>query len=384
MDRRHAVGRQPQAGLDPGRFRTWFRGTQRPCRGFVQDHRLLVGAGRTLYCLGRSGDRHSLAGRSRTDTVAEGSAWRRAGRRRGFRMKILLTGRFGQVGYELERTLQAVGEVVAVDRSQMDLGDFRRVREVVRAVRPNLIVNAAAYTAVDQAEREPALAMRINGEAVAVMADEAKLLGAAMIHYSTDYVFDGNKQGAYTESDPTCPVNAYGRSKLAGEQAVAAAGIAHLILRTSWVYGMRGKNFLLTMLRLAQERDELRIVDDQHGAPTWSRTIAETTALIVARMSVVDGGRDSAVDADEMAANWKAHSGLYHLAAQGQTSWHGFAKAIFGADAEAGKPLLTAIATADYPLPARRPANSVLACESLMNTFCRLPEWGAALRLCRE
>ncbi|RJG11188.1 dTDP-4-dehydrorhamnose reductase, partial [Massilia cavernae] len=187
-------------------------------------------------------------------------------------MKILLTGGSGQLGYELQRSLQGLGEVVAPGRAQMDLADLAQVRAVIRAVRPGLVVNAAAYTAVDQAETEPAVARRINAEAPAVMADEARKLGAAMVQYSTDYVFDGNKQGAYLESDVANPVNVYGVTKLEAEQAVAAAGIPHLILRTSWMYGMRGKNFLRTMLEFGQERDVLRVVCDQHGAPTWSRT----------------------------------------------------------------------------------------------------------------
>jgi dTDP-4-dehydrorhamnose reductase len=198
-------------------------------------------------------------------------------------MKILLTGASGQVGYELERSLQSIGEVVALDRTRCDLSDLDQVRDVVRALRPGLIVNPAAYTAGDKAETEAALAHRINAEAPAVMAAEAQRLGAAMVHYSTDYVFDGTKSGPYLETDATNPINVYGQSKLAGELAIAASGAPHLILRTSWVYGMRGKNFLLTMLRLGRERDELRVVADQHGAPTWSRTIADTTAALLAQ-----------------------------------------------------------------------------------------------------
>jgi dTDP-4-dehydrorhamnose reductase len=283
-------------------------------------------------------------------------------------MKILLTGATGQVGYELERSLQALGEVVAVDRARMDLSDLDQVRDVVRAVRPGLIVNPAAYTAVDKAESEPALAHRINAEAPAVMAAEARLLGAAMVHYSTDYVFDGTKQGAYTELDATGPISVYGHSKLAGEQAIQAAGIPHLILRTSWVYGMRGKNFLLTMLRLAGEREEVRVVADQHGAPTWSRTIADTTAVLLAQARA--GGP----------AWWDAHGGLYHLSAEGQTSWHGFTEAIV---AQAGLTCrILPITTAQYPTPACRPANSVMSSEKLMRNLCMLPDWQQALRLC--
>lgn len=283
-------------------------------------------------------------------------------------MKILLTGATGQVGYELQRSLQALGQVVAVDRARMDLSDLDQVRDVVRAVRPGLIVNPAAYTAVDQAESEPALAHRINAEAPAVMAAEARLLGAAMVHYSTDYVFDGTKQGAYAETDPTNPINVYGASKLAGEQAVAAAGIAHLILRTSWVYGTRGKNFLQTMLRLGAERDELRVVADQLGAPTWSRTIADTTAVLLAQARVGGG------------AWWDQNSGIYHLSCQGQTTWHGFTEAIV---AKAGLACrVTPIGSAEYPTPAKRPANSVMSSDKLIGRFCAIPDWEQALSLC--
>lgn len=293
-------------------------------------------------------------------------------------MKALLTGRTGQVGYELERSLQGLGEIVALDRAQMDLADLDQVREIIRRVRPDLIVNPAAYTAVDKAEHEEDLAMRINGEAPGVMAEEANRLGAAIIHYSTDYVFDGRKTGPYTEDDPTCPINAYGRSKLAGERTIQASGVPHLIFRTSWVYGARGKNFLLTVRRLAEERDELRIVDDQYGAPTWCRTIADTTAHIVASLCV--GERGLGIDHDL----WLRKSGLYHLAAQGQTTWHGFAQAIVAHRSMYRKPVVTPIKTQDYPLPAERPVNSGLSCERLMSMFCRLPEWDRALGLCLE
>ncbi|CDG81585.1 dTDP-4-dehydrorhamnose reductase [Janthinobacterium agaricidamnosum] len=287
-------------------------------------------------------------------------------------MKILLTGSSGQVGYELARSLQGLGEVVAPGRSGMDLANLDQVRDVIRTVKPGLIVNPAAYTAVDQAEREPELALLINARAPEVMAEEARKLGAAMIHYSTDYVFDGSKSGPYVEDDPTCPVNVYGRSKLAGEQAIQACGIDHLILRTSWVYGMRGKNFLLTVLRLAQERPELRIVGDQYGAPTWCRTIADTTAHILARMQA---------DADP-AAWWRQHGGIYHLTAQGRTSWAGFTQEILNNAPLVTPPRVSEITTAEYPLPARRPASSVLSSERLMQAFCGLPAWEDALQLC--
>lgn len=287
--------------------------------------------------------------------------------------RILITGKNGQVGYELERSLQGLGEIIALDRSQMDLADLDQVRDVIRRVKPTLIVNPAAYTAVDKAESEPELALRINGEAPGVMAEEAKKLGAAMIHYSTDYVFDGSKDGAYVETDPTCPINVYGSSKLAGEQAIQATGIPHLILRTSWVYSTHGKNFLLTMLRLAKEREELSIVSDQFGAPTWSRTIADTTAHIVAQ----------SLTASDQQAWWQARSGLYHLTAQGHTTWFGLTEAIMAHPAIAKKPLLKPILAKDYPVPTKRPVNSVLSSQRLIDTFCGLPEWQDALRLCQ-
>jgi dTDP-4-dehydrorhamnose reductase len=283
-------------------------------------------------------------------------------------MKILLTGATGQVGYELERSLQGLGEVVAVDRARMDLADLDQVRAVIRAVRPGLIVNPAAYTAVDKAESERELAWRINAEAPGVMAQEAARLGAAMVHYSTDYVFDGSKAGAYVETDATGPINVYGQSKLAGEQAVAEAGIAHLILRTSWVFGMRGNNFLQTMLRLTRERDALKVVNDQLGAPTWSRTVADTSALMLAQARA--GGP----------LWWERNSGVYHLSSQGRTSWFGFTEAIVeeaGIDCQ-----LAPISSDAWPTAARRPANSVLDTGKLRERFGNLPEWREALRLC--
>ena len=289
---------------------------------------------------------------------------------------ILLVGKNGQVGWELQRTLATLGEVVAVDRQGMDLANPDSIRSAIRAVRPDLIVNAAAYTAVDKAESEPDLAMAINGIAPGIMAEEAKRLGAAMIHYSTDYVFDGTKASPYTEEDAPNPLNVYGKTKLAGEQAVQAAGIPHLIFRTSWVYGLRGKNFLLTILRLAQERDELKIVDDQVGAPTWSRLIAEATAQILAQTRPVAHHPLSIAEV----------SGLYHLTSAGRTSWHGFARAILDHSGLAAiKPLarLMAIPGADYPLPAPRPGNSGLNNKKMQQVFgLALPEWDAALALC--
>jgi dTDP-4-dehydrorhamnose reductase len=287
-------------------------------------------------------------------------------------MKILVAGKNGQVGYELERSLQGLGEVIAVDRARMDLADLDQVRSVIRQTKPSLIINAAAYTQVDKAESEPELAMRINGEAPGVMAEEAKRIGASLVHYSTDYVFDGTKATPYTEDDVPNPINVYGHTKLAGEKAVQAAGIPYLILRTSWVYGTRGKNFLLTMLKLAKERPEVRIVADQHGAPTWCRTIAEITSHIVARSSQQEGAQVS----------WNAPSGIYHLTAGGQTTWAGFAEAIF-ANAGLQNLHVTPIRSADYASPARRPLNSVMSNDRLRQTFAYPPEWQHALRLCQ-
>jgi len=283
-------------------------------------------------------------------------------------MKILLTGCSGQVGYELQRSLQGVGEMVAVDRARMDLANLDQVRAVIREVRPGLIVNPAAYTAVDKAESEPELAYRINAEAPAVMAEEAKRLDAALVHYSTDYVFPGTDPAPRVETDVTGPVNVYGASKLAGEQAIVASGVRHLIFRTSWVYGMRGKNFLLTMLKLARERDTLRIVADQHGAPTWSRTIADSTATVLAQAKA--GG----------AAWWDAHGGIYHLSSQGQTTWFEFTQAILEEAAITCD--LVPIPSAEYPTPAARPAYSVMSSQKLVQSLCALPHWRDALQLC--
>lgn len=285
---------------------------------------------------------------------------------------ILLTGVNGQVGFDLARSLQGLGKVVALDRSALDLADLDQVRRVVREVKPGLIVNPAAHTAVDKAETDVEAAMRLNAESPGLLAEEAKRLGAALVHYSTDYVFDGTKDGAYVESDAVNPQNVYGKSKLAGEQAIAAVGCGHLIFRTSWVYGTRGKNFLLTMLRLAANRDELSVVADQFGAPTWSNTIAAVSANVLAQVLAVGEGDW-----------WQEHSGIYHLTASGVTSWHGFAEAIFGFSDLPKKPVVKPIPAASYPTPAARPANSRMSNDKLFATFgLRPPSWDLALRLC--
>ena len=286
-------------------------------------------------------------------------------------MKILVAGRNGQVGSALAALLPQAApghEVIAVDRAQMDLADPDQLRRVMRDVRPQLVINAAAYTAVDQAETELALAMRINADAPGVLAEEAKRIGAGLIHFSTDYVYDGHKDGAWVEDDATGPLSAYGRSKLAGEQAIASVGVPHIILRTSWVYGLTGKNFLLTMLRLAQTRNEIGIVNDQFGAPTWSHTLAEATAAIVNKLGAPD----------QMAAL----SGIYHCCAAGHTSWFGFAQAIFAHPAITRRPALKAITTAEYPTPAMRPKNSVMDLRKFEAAFGPLPAWEHALDTC--
>src|SRR5271157_1102317 len=223
---------------------------------------------------------------------------------------ILLIGKNGQVGWELRRALAPLGRVLGIDFPEIELGEAGSVRRWVRETRPQLVVNAAAYTAVDRAETEPDKAMRINGLAPGILAEEAKRLGALLVHYSTDYVFDGAANTPYVETDSANPLNVYGRTKLAGDQAVQAAGEAWLIFRLCWVYGARGRNFLLTILRLAREREQLRVVSDQLGAPTWSRMIAQTTALALKQALV--------------APDPAALAGIYHLAAAGLTSWHGF------------------------------------------------------------
>ncbi|HEX5093920.1 MAG TPA: dTDP-4-dehydrorhamnose reductase [Burkholderiales bacterium] len=267
-------------------------------------------------------------------------------------MRILLTGATGQVGWELRRTLAPLGEVRAFDRYGLDLADAPPLAAAVRALQPDVIVNAAAYTAVDKAESERDLAFAVNATAPRVLAEEAKRIGAMLVHYSTDYVFDGEKASPYVEDDPAQPINVYGESKLAGERAIRASGCRHLILRTSWVYGPRGKNFYLTMRRLAKERPALRVVDDQTGAPTSSLAIAAATPRLLE----------------------KGTEGLYHMAAAGETTWCGFARVILER-AGLATPVV-GIPTKDYPTPARRPRNSRLDCSRLKAASgVALPPW---------
>jgi dTDP-4-dehydrorhamnose reductase len=298
------------------------------------------------------------------------------------RPRILVTGANGQIGWELLRCLLPLGEIVATTsqagatQRSLNLADPDAIRAIVRELRPQLIVNAAAYTAVDQAEDDVDLAMAINAVAPGVLAEEAKRCGAALVHYSTDYVFDGSKTGAYREEDAMNPLSVYGRSKLAGEQAIQQVGAVHLILRTSWVYGARGKNFLLTILRLARERPELNVVDDQIGAPNWSRLLAETTALALATQL---RGADERWEA--VLTRLEAVSGLYHLSVSGATSWCGFARQIMSI-AELSCSVV-GITTAQYPLRAPRPLNSQLDTNRFAQAFgLVLPAWNDAVRLC--
>ena len=281
------------------------------------------------------------------------------------RPRILLTGANGQVGWELRHTLSSLGEVVALDSKAMNLADAKAVRQKVREIAPAIIVNPAAHTAVDKAETEHDLARAVNAVAPGVLAEESERLDALLVHYSTDYVFNGSGTTPWREDDDCDPLNVYGSTKLAGERAIQASGCRHLIFRTSWVYGARGSNFLLTMRRLMRERLELKIVADQIGAPTWCRDLAEATALILSQTS--------ACSFDQ----W----GVYHMTNGGETSWHGFAEAIQTLGETSAR--LLPIPSSDYPTPAQRPLNSRLNNDRLEQTFgLRLQDWHVALALC--
>ncbi|WP_027778017.1 dTDP-4-dehydrorhamnose reductase [Paraburkholderia caledonica] len=282
---------------------------------------------------------------------------------------LLVTGSNGQLGFELRRSLAPLGHVIALDRAGCDLARPDELRRLVRELRPDIIVNPAAYTAVDKAETETSLAHAINGTAPGVFAEEAKALGSLLVHYSTDYVFDGRKVGAYVESDAVNPQSVYGKSKLAGERAIAASGATALVFRTCWVAGAHGGNFAKTMLKLGRERDSLRVIADQFGAPTTAALIADVTAQIVSRHWLHD--RRDAFPA-----------GVYHLAAAGETTWHGYANEVLrgaaarGVELKVDPALIEAIPTTAYPLPAPRPANSRLNTGMLRETFdIHLPDW---------
>jgi dTDP-4-dehydrorhamnose reductase len=278
------------------------------------------------------------------------------------------------VGWELERLLPQLGEVFAFGRDELDLANPDHIREKIRLLRPNIIVNAAAYNAVEEAEEEQELAMAVNGIAPGILAEEAKKLGALLVHYSTDYVFDGTRAAPYTEDDIPNPLNVYGKTKLAGEEAIRATWEKHLLFRTSWIYGMRGKNFLLTILKLAKEREEIRVVDDQFGAPTWCRMIAEKTYKIL--LDALNPQEGSSF----------ADHGIYHLVSQGHCSWYEFALAITR-QFPGGKPnlLVSPISTDEYPSPAKRPRNSLLSCKKVLKNFeIALPSWEEDLTFLSE
>ncbi|MCF6281517.1 MAG: dTDP-4-dehydrorhamnose reductase [Candidatus Polarisedimenticolaceae bacterium] len=291
-------------------------------------------------------------------------------------MRIMLTGANGQVGWELARSLMPLGEVIALNRQQCDLSHPETIPDIVKEIKPDVIVNAAAYTAVDKAEEEESLATLINGLAVGVLAEEAKKRGALLIHFSTDYIFDGTKSSPYNEEDTPSPINAYGRSKLAGEVAIKGVGVDHVILRTTWVYSERGQNFVNTILHLASERDELNIVSDQYGAPTWSRNIADATAHIICQLQ-------------QERALKQMVSGTYNLCSSGHVDWYGFARLIIEKANECGVlekskcALLHPCATEAYPLPAKRPQNSRLDCSKFRSCFgLVMPSWQSALSSC--
>ena len=291
-------------------------------------------------------------------------------------IRILLLGRTGQVGWELNRSLLPLGEVVALSRAEADFSRPESLRQIVRNAGAQIIVNAVAYTAVDKAESEEPAAYLVNADAPAVLAEEANRSNAMLVHYSTDYVFDGTKPEPYAEDDKPNPINAYGRTKLAGEQNIQNSGCRHLILRTSWVYSSRGQNFVKTILRLAQHREELRIVADQVGTPTSARFIADVTSQILRKIQPIDSlGTDGA-------------SGTFHLTPLNSTSWHGFANAALEAEKSSPRssinlPKLIPISTAEYPLPAPRPKNSRLNCDKLSAQFgINLPHWEVVARLC--
>ncbi len=292
-------------------------------------------------------------------------------------IRVLVSGAGGQVGAQVALELHGIAHVVAHDRTTLDLTHPDEIVERIREARPDVIVNAAAYTAVDRAETDEELANTVNAVAPGIIAGEAKRAGALLVHFSTDYVFDGTAHRPYVETDAVNPLGAYGRTKLAGEKAIAASGCAHVTLRTSWVYGPRGKNFLLTMLRLAATQPELRVVDDQRGAPTSSGQLARAVREVFTR------GEARPIELADV-ARVKEAAGLYHASAAGETTWFGFAQEIFAVRARTGgeftAPRVTPIATAEYPTPARRPAYSVLSSEKLAAGFAvRIPAWREGL-----
>jgi dTDP-4-dehydrorhamnose reductase len=295
-------------------------------------------------------------------------------------VKIVIVGRNGQLAWEANRQFQGLGQIICVGRPEFDLADIDGVRAELRRIKPCIVVNAAAYTGVDQAESEPEAAMKINSEAPAAMAEEAKRMGALFVSYSTDYVFDGSSASSYLETDATAPLNVYGSSKLSGERAVEAVGGSHLIFRTSWVYGARGKNFLKTILKLAGERPELRIVDDQVGAPTWSRDLAASARKIIEQL--IAESLSAKISIGEALGDRR---GIYHMTAAGSVSWYGFATAIVEEmrkrrSSEGNLAKVVPIPSSQYPTPALRPHNSRLCNQKLSSVFgVSLPPWRESL-----
>jgi dTDP-4-dehydrorhamnose reductase len=286
-------------------------------------------------------------------------------------LKILITGKNGQLGYELANKFSAAHDIISLDRHELDLAQPDQIVKTVRSIKPDLILNAAAYTAVDLAEKEADLAVAINGIAPGVLAEEANRLDVPIVHYSTDYVFDGSATRPYVETDLVAPLGIYGKSKLAGEIAVASIARRHLVMRVSWLYGNRRQNFMLTMLRLMRERENLSVVDDQIGSPTWVRLVADTTQ------------RALNFEADE--AEITIADGLYHIAAGGVTSWHGFASAILASTQDPARRVenIRAISTREYPTPAKRPAYSVLNCAKIEEALkIKMPSWDSQLLAC--
>lgn len=287
--------------------------------------------------------------------------------------RILIIGRNGQIGWELERILGPLDNVIAIDYPDIDMTKPESIRATINTYRPQIVINAAAYTAVDKAESEADLAMAINGVAPGVMAEECRRLRALLVHYSTDYVYDGKKRTPYIEDDDAKPLAAYARAKLAGDLAIQAVDTPYLILRTCWVYGWRGNNFLLMMLKLASEQEEIRVVDDQIGTPNWSRDVAEATAKVLS------------LGQDDPYEYFSQYSGIYHFSASGRTSWYGFAKAIFEADPAAGErklKRLIPISTAEYGSKVDRPAFAVLDTSKIERTFgLKMQPWERPIKM---
>jgi len=282
-------------------------------------------------------------------------------------MRILLLGKNGQVGWELQRALAPLGDIIALGRKELDIADMGKARSVIRQIRPDIIVNAAAYTAVEKAEEEKELSMIVNGVAPGIIAEEAKFINALLIHYSTDYVFDGSKSSPYNENDHPNPVNNYGFTKLAGEKAILDTGANCIILRTSWVYALRGSNFLLTIIKKSKENKVIKVVDDQIGSPTWARLIAESTALILAKTDLKDRQQT-----------------IYHLSSNGKTSWYGFAEAIiaFSDVPKELSPVINAIKTSEFPTKVKRPMNSLMDNSFLKTSLgIAMPDWKDSLKL---